>query len=51
MGFWARQIGFILIAYVVYTTIKGNLRGWLQILGLKPDTKQAEQMGLRGMQN
>lgn len=34
---WAKTAGFILLAYIVFTTGKGNLRRWLQIIGLKPD--------------
>jgi len=34
---WAKTAGFIILGYVVFTTMKGNLRKWLQIIGLKPD--------------
>jgi len=37
---WARIAGFIFLAYIVFTTMKGNLRKWLQIIGLKPDGEQ-----------
>jgi len=32
------QIVFMLIiGYVVYTTLKGNLRKWLQVMGLREE--------------
>lgn len=48
MGYWAKIAGYIVLAYIVFTTINGNLRGWLRILGLKPDTLQAGEIGLKG---
>lgn len=27
----------LLIGYVVYTTMRGNLRRWLEVVGLKPE--------------
>lgn len=34
---WAKYAGFLALAYLVYTTMNGNLSKWLQIIGLKPD--------------
>jgi hypothetical protein len=37
---WAKYAGAILIAYFIFTTMKGNLGRWLQIIGLKPAATQ-----------
>ena len=43
---WARIAGFIFLAYIVFTTMKGNLRKWLQIIGLKPDNNTGAVGGM-----
>jgi len=42
----AKLAGFIIVAYLVFTTMKGNLRRWLQIIGLKPDGTTAVGSGV-----
>lgn len=46
---WGRMAGFIILAYIVFTTMKGNLRKWLQIIGLKPDGETTSEKGLSGV--
>jgi hypothetical protein len=38
--YWAKVAGFIILGYIVFTTGNGNLKRWLQIIGLKPDDQQ-----------
>ncbi len=38
---WGRVGAAIVIAYLIFTTIKGNLRAWLEIIGLKPPSTGA----------
>jgi len=38
VNYWSRIGGAVVLAYLVFTTIKGNLRSWLEIIGLKPDS-------------
>lgn len=48
MGGWGRYAGAIVIAYLIFTTIKGNLRTWLEIIGLKPSSDTTSGAVLRG---
>lgn len=42
---WAKIAGFLVIAYLVFTTTKGNLRKWLETVGLKSSSAASPTIG------